>query len=163
MQYALMDQLHKQEFNSFLTNVFSNVMWAHLRSCDQLHEQEFNSLLANFLSNVMWAHLCSCVGLAARVWFLVHPNTSSFYLSFAHFFTTFHIRFDISHPIVSHLSQCQCGYTINDLGIYLLCCPCGNERIVAHDTLWDIVVTITSESWAHVQKEVSHLFPYHTQ
>jgi len=32
-----------------------------------------------------------------------------------------------------------------------------------HDTLLDIVVTIVLENGAHVQKEVSHLFPHHIQ
>jgi hypothetical protein len=42
-------------------------------------------------------------------------------------------------------------------------CPYGNERTIAHDTFLDIVVAIVLESGAHVQREVSHLFPRHTQ
>jgi hypothetical protein len=64
--------------------------------------------------------------------------------------------------MVPHVSQCQCGHTIDDLSIHLLQCPCGNERTIAHDTLWDIVATITSKSGGWIQREVSHLFPCHT-
>ncbi len=51
----------------------------------------------------------------------------------------------------------------DDLGTHLLWCPCGSERIVAHDTLWDIVIAIVLESGTHVQREVSHLFLCHIQ
>jgi hypothetical protein len=47
------------------------------------------------------------------------------------------------------------------LGIQLLCRLWRNEHITTHDTLWNIVVAITSESGTHMQKEVSHLFPHH--
>ncbi len=68
----------------------------------------------------------------------------------------------IPHPIVAHISWCECVHTIDDLGLHLLCCPCGNERILAHDTLWDINATITSKNGTHIQREVFHLFPHHT-
>jgi hypothetical protein len=49
------------------------------------------------------------------------------------------------------------------LGIHLLCCLCENECIATHDTFSDIVAIVVLESGAHVQKEVAHLFPCHTQ
>jgi hypothetical protein len=64
--------------------------------------------------------------------------------------------------MVPHFSRCQCGHTINDLGIHLLHCTCKSECTIAHDTLWNIVATIMSKSGVHKQREVSHLFPCHT-
>ncbi len=130
---------------------------------DQLYEQKFTPLLAYVPSNVVWISLHSCASPVTRAWLLIHPSTFSFSLSFAYFFTTFHIHLSISHPTILHLSWCQCGHNINDLGIHLLRCSCKNECIVAHDTFWDTIVAITSESGAHIQKLVSHLFPHHTQ
>ncbi len=65
--------------------------------------------------------------------------------------------------MVTHVSWCQCGHTIDDLVTHLFRCPCGNERIATHDTFQDTIASIALESGAHVQKEVSHLFPHHTQ
>jgi len=114
---------------------------------DQLYEQKFTPLLAYVPSNVVWISLHSCASLVTRAWLLIHPSTFSFSLSFAYFFTTFHIHISISHPTILHLSWCQCGHNINDLGIHLLRCSCKNECIVAHDTFWDTIVTITYKNW----------------
>jgi len=76
-----------------------------------------------------------CVGPTTWVWLLVRPSTPSFYLSPAHFFITFCISFCIPHLIVAHLPQCQCGHTIDDLGIHMLCCACESECTITHDTL----------------------------
>jgi len=48
---------------------------------------------------------------------------------------------------------------MDNLGTHLLWCILWEWMYSTHDTLWDIVVTITLESGAHVLKEVSHLFP----
>jgi hypothetical protein len=60
---------------------------------------------------------------------------------------------------IVHLSQCQCGHTIDDLGIDLWRCPCESEHIVAHDMLQNTITTIALESGVHVQRKVSHIFP----
>jgi len=83
--------------------------------------------------------------------------------SSAQFCTTLWTCLGLSHLIVAHLSWCQCGHTIDDLCTHLLWCPCGSECIVAHDTFWDTIATIILENGTHVQREVSHLFPHHTQ
>jgi len=136
MQSFFMDQLHEQKFNLFLTNVTSDVVWTHLRSC-----------------------ACPVVG----AWLLVHPNTLSFHLSFAHFFITLCIRFNIPYPTILHFSRCKCGHIIDDLGIHLRHCSCESERITTHETFWNTIATIILESGTHVQKEVFHLYSYHTQ
>jgi hypothetical protein len=130
---------------------------------DQLHKQEFTLLLAGAPLNVMQTHLHSYVGLVTGAWLLARVSTPSFRLSFAHFFIALYIHLNILHPIILHLSRCQCGHTIDDLSIHLLHFPYGNKHTSTHDTLWNIVVTIASKSGAHVQREVSHLFPCHTQ
>ncbi len=91
------------------------------------------------------------------------PTTPSFCLSKAHFFTTLCIHLGLPHLIVAHLSWCQCGHTIDDLGIHLLWCPCGNECKAVHDIFQDIIAAIILESGTHVKREVSHLFPCYTK
>jgi hypothetical protein len=64
--------------------------------------------------------------------------------------------------MVAHLSWYQFGHFIDNLNTCLLQCPCENECTIAHNTLWNIVAPIVLEGGAHVQREVSHLFPHHT-
>jgi len=78
---------------------------------------------------------------------------------FCPFFITFHIHFGIPHLTILHFSRCQCGHTIDDLGIHLLCCPCGSECITTHDMFRDTIAAIILESGIHVQRDISHLFP----
>lgn len=67
----------------------------------------------------------------------------------------------LSHLIIVHLSHCQCEYTIDDLGIHLLLCPCGNEWTTTHNMIQDTIVTIALEGEALVQKgfPLLHLTP----
>jgi hypothetical protein len=111
----------------------------------------------------MQARFRSCASPKVSTWLLTHPTTPIFHLSPSHFLTTLCTCFGFLHLLISHLSWCQWGHTIDNLGTHLVWCPCRNEHIVAHDPLWDIVITIILESGTHVQKEVSHLFPYHIQ
>jgi hypothetical protein len=64
-------------------------------------------------------HISACAGPTIGAWLLACPNIPLFHLSFAHFFTTLCIRFGIPHLTIPHLSQCQCGHTIDDPGIHL--------------------------------------------
>jgi hypothetical protein len=111
------------------------------------------SLLTNAPLNIVQTRLHSFASPIAGAWLLAHPSICS-----AHFLTTFHICLGISHPIVPHLSQCQCGHTIYDLEIHLLYCSCGIEHTTTHDTFWNTIVAIMSKSGAQVQREVSTFF-----
>jgi hypothetical protein len=64
---------------------------------------------------------------------------------------------------MAHLSRCKWDHIIDDLNTHLFQCPCENEHTIAPNTFWDNVATIVLKNGAHVQREVSHLFPHHTQ
>jgi hypothetical protein len=95
------------------------------------------------------------VGLGVGTWLLVRLTTLAFYLYSTHFFTTLRTCLGLPHPITTHLSQSQCGHTIDDLGTHLFWCPYGSECTTSHNTFQDIVVAIALENGAHVHKEVS--------
>jgi hypothetical protein len=99
----------------------------------------------------------------AGTWLLVHPITLAFCLSPTHFFTSLNTHLGLPHPTMVHLSQCQCGHAVDNLGTHLLWCPYGSERTTVHNILQDVIATIVLENGTHIQKEVSHLFPRHTQ
>jgi hypothetical protein len=102
---------------------------------DCLHEQKFASLLVDIPLDIMRAHLHSCAIPRAGVWLLTFLTTPTFHLSSTHFLTTLCTYLGLPHPTVAHLSQCQCGHTIDDLNTHLFQCPCRGECIITHDTL----------------------------
>jgi hypothetical protein len=86
---------------------------------DCLYEQEFASLLIDVLLDIMQAHFHSSVGVGANAWLLTHPTTLTFRLFLADFIITLHVRLDLPHPMVIHLSSCQRDHTIDNLGFHL--------------------------------------------
>jgi hypothetical protein len=118
-------------------------------------------------SNIIQTPLCSSTslfmcGFKVRRLVLTHPTTPAICLFLAHFITTLWTRLGLPHPMVVHLSWCQCGHTIESLSIHLFWCFFKSEDIITHDTLQNIIATIGLESEAHVQNEVSHFFSHHT-
>jgi hypothetical protein len=62
------------------------------------------------------------------------------------------IFLNIPHLTIAHLSQCQCGHTIDDLGIHLLHYLCENECITTHDTFRNTIITIMLENGVQIQR-----------
>ncbi len=152
---------HVLPFNSLVVQSYPQMKFSLM---DQLYEYEFTLFLTNALLDVMQTHLHSCAGpTSSQVWLLTHLSTLSFCLSLTHFLITLCIHLGIPHPMIAHISRCECGHTIDALGIHLLHCACRNERTTTHDTLQNIVAIVTLKSGPHIQKEVSHFSPHHTK
>jgi hypothetical protein len=104
-QYTiLMRETYKLWMNEFYT-ISITKLW-NAKFMMQLYEQEFTLFLIDVLLDVVQAHFHSYASLATRTWLLVCPSTLSFHLSFAHFFTTFSICFNIPHSTIVHFSWC---------------------------------------------------------
>jgi hypothetical protein len=84
------------------------------------------------------------------IWLLLCPTTPSFRLSLTFFFIALYTHLGLAHLIVAHLSWCQYDHTIDNLSIHLFRCPCENECIATHDTLWDTIAFIILENGTHV-------------
>ncbi len=81
-----------------------------------LHQQFPSSRLSFEYHMSMFLLMC---GSRGRYFVLVCPTTLAFCLSSTHFYTTLRTCLGLSHLIVGHLSWCQCGHTIDDLGTHL--------------------------------------------
>ncbi len=90
------------------------------------------------------------VGAKVGTWLLIHLITLTFHLFSTHFLTTLRTHLVLPHPMVAHLSRCQCGHAIDDLGTHLLWCPCGGEHIATHNTFGATIIIIALESGTHV-------------
>jgi hypothetical protein len=99
--------------------------------------------------DVMRAHIRSCVGPAIEAWLLAHPNILSFCLPSTLFFMAFHICFGIPHPIVPHLSWCQCGYIIDDLLFKTRHDPTMNAKRWFHSPCHKVLRLSPSSFWFH--------------
>jgi hypothetical protein len=118
-----------------IATLFSNAVFFD----EPITQAKIISLLTNVPSNVVQTHFLYYAGPTIGAWLWTHPSTPSFRLSFTHFLTTIYIWLNIWYPIVLHLSRCQCGHTIDDLGIHLLRYSCENECITSHDMLQNIL------------------------
>ncbi len=123
---------------------------------------EFISFLIDVPFDVMRTCLHSYVGPITWVWLLTCYNAPSFGLFSTHFLTTLHMCLGIPHLTVAHLSWCQCGHAIDDLGIHLLRCSCKSEM---HCSPW---YALRYHYNYHVGEWSSHVkkgfppFPRHT-
>jgi len=70
-----------------------------------------------------------------NAWLLARRTTLTFRFFFTHFLTLLQTHFGLSLRTITHFSHCQCGHTIDGLGIHLIWCLCGSECNVAHDIL----------------------------
>ncbi len=85
---------------------------------NHLYEYEFVSLLIGVPLDIMRACLHSYVCPRVSIWLLVHSIKPTFCLSLNHFLKPLGTCLSLPHPIVAHLSQCQCGHTIINPSIH---------------------------------------------
>jgi len=71
------------------------------------------------------------------------------------FSTTLRIQLGLSHPLVLGVSHCICNQPLDPMGIHLLCCAHGEERITLHDAF----VAIVKDAGLHVSQERTLVFP----
>jgi hypothetical protein len=81
------------------------------------------------------------------VCFLVIPF---FCLILGPFSIALHTWLNLSHPLALGLSHCICGQLLKLMGIHLLHCTHGEERIVFHDVMWDAFTYIARDAKFHI-------------
>jgi hypothetical protein len=96
------------------------ILWYSCIFIYRLHEQKFVKLLIYVILDAKCTHFFTCACPTVGTWWLAHPTTLAFHLSWIHFLTTSHTHLDLSHPIIAHLSRCPCGHVTDDLGIHVL-------------------------------------------
>jgi hypothetical protein len=53
-----------------------------------------------------------------------------------------HIKLALPHPLVFGITHYIFGQLLNPMGIHLLCCAHGGEKIASHDVIWDVFASI---------------------
>jgi hypothetical protein len=86
------------------------------------------------------------VGLSVNVWLLTCLVILFFHLPSNDFSTTLHTRLGLSQPLILGVSHCICNQPLDPMGIHLLCCTHGGERMVSHDVVQNVFVAIAKDA-----------------
>jgi hypothetical protein len=86
-------------------------------------------MLFNGISEAHRAQILSCFGPRVGAWFIARLIFSTFRLSSLVFSTTLRTRLGLPRPSIKSILQFVCTHPIDPMGIQLLCCTHGNERI----------------------------------
>jgi hypothetical protein len=90
---------------------------------------------------------------------VVGPPNHSFTLPSNVFSTALHIRLNFSHPLILRVSHCICSQHLDPMGIHLLHCIYGEERMASHDVVWDVFAIIMKDVRFHVLR--NRPMPFH--
>ncbi len=88
------------------------------------------------------ARILSCFGPRASAWFTVWLVFPAFWLSSPFFCTTPLAWLGLPHLSIISICWCVCSHPIDLMGIHLLHCAHGNERIGTHDAIHNSFVAI---------------------
>jgi hypothetical protein len=86
------------------------------------------------------------VGLSANVWLLTCLVILFFHLLSDDFSTTLHTRLGLSQPLILGVSHYICNQPLDPMGIHLLCCMHGGERMASHDVVQDVFGAIAKDA-----------------
>jgi hypothetical protein len=95
----------------------------------RLHHHTFSSMLSNGTSKAHCARILSCFGPRASVWLINQLIFPAFQLYSLIFCTSLWTRLRPPHPSIASIPRCVWTHPIDPMGIHLLRCAHGNERI----------------------------------
>jgi hypothetical protein len=121
-----------------------------------LHHHTFSSMLFNGTSKAHYAQILSCFGPRVGIWRIVRPIFPTFWLFSLFFSFAFRTWLVQPHPSIRGVSWCVCTHPINLMGIHLLRCADGNERIRTHDVIYDTFVAIAWNVGFHLGRKQLH-------
>jgi hypothetical protein len=93
-------------------------------------------MLSDGIFEAHCAQILSCYGPRVGVWFITWSVFPTFWLSSPFLSTTLRTWLGLPHPSIASIFQCVCTHPIDPMGIHLLCCVHGNERIGIHDAIY---------------------------
>jgi hypothetical protein len=87
-----------------------------------------------------------CVGQSAKAWLLTSLINLLFRLLSNVLSIALHIRLNLSHLLVLGVSHYICSQLSNPMGIHLLCCVHGGERMALHDVVRNVNMAIAKDA-----------------
>jgi hypothetical protein len=124
-----------------------------------LRYHTFFNILFNKILEAHHAQTLSCSNLGVGAWFIVQPNFPNFWLFSPFFSMTLRTQLELPHPSIASLPWCVCTHLIDPMGIHLLHCAHGNERMGTHDAVCNTFVAIAQDVGFHVGWTQLHALP----
>jgi len=124
----------------------------------RLHNDSFFNIIFDLPLDLYCACLRSCVRLRVGPWLFACLIIFFFHLASNVFSFAMYNRLGLPPLLVLDLSHYICGQPLDPMGIRLLCCAHGGEKIVSHDLVWDAFASITRIASFHVTCEQTHIF-----
>jgi hypothetical protein len=97
--------------------------------------------------------------MGVDVWLLIRLIILFFHLPSNVCSTTLHTKLGLSHPLVLGVSHCVCNQPLDPMGIHLLYCEHGGERMTSHDVVQNVFTTIARNVGFHVSQKQTHVLP----
>ncbi len=104
-----------------------------------------------------WMRLKLCVGQSARAWLLTSLIILLFCLLSNVLSIALHVKLNLSHLLVLGVSHYICSHLSNLMGIHLLCCVHGGERMALHDVVPNVIMAIAKDAKFHVSWRQTHI------
>jgi hypothetical protein len=99
----------------------------------------------------------SCARLSMEAWLFAHLIISCFHFPSNVFSCVLWTRLGLPHPLVLGLTHCICGHSLNPMGIHLLHCTHGGERIASYNAIQDAFVSIVRDAGFHILHKQTHI------
>ncbi len=109
------------------------------------------------LSNSHQTCLRLCVGPSEGIQLLAYLIIPFFHLPLNVLSTTLPTWLGLSHPLVLGVSHYICNQPLDPLGIHLLCCTHGGEKMAFHDVVRNVFMVIVKDAGFHVSQEQTHV------
>jgi hypothetical protein len=122
-----------------------------------LHNQSFFNILSNLPSNLHYAHLKFCIRLGVRAWLSVCPIILFIHLASNIFSSVVQCAPSWASPIYWPLACHIYGQPLDLMGIHLFCYIHGGEKKTSHNVIWDAFVSITKDVGFHGAREQTHI------
>jgi len=91
-------------------------------------------------------------------WLFTRPIISCFHFPSNVFSYMLQTKLTLPHPLDLGMTHYIYGQPLNPMGIYLLCCAHGGERITSHDVIYDAFASILIDVRFHVLQEQTMFF-----
>jgi hypothetical protein len=122
-----------------------------------LHHNTFWSTLSNMIFEAHYAQILSCSNPRASAWLTIQPIFPSIQLTSMVFSIVLWIQPGVPHPSITNILWCVCTHPIDLMGMHVLCCVHGNERITTHGIVHNTFATIAQDVGFHVGWKQLHV------
>lgn len=103
-------------------------------------------LIINYKIELIWLNFSKksiCLFKELIIWLVVRPSIYLFHIAHSIFILAMQFCFGLIQLSTSNFITWECGYRLDAFNMHLACCPFGNQWIITHDAIRDIMYALT--------------------